>query len=743
MEIKLCKENVKSCSSKGLRFDDVGTPFYCEIRTFLPFLILASPTAAMCASSSEVQQTVSPQATNPWIVNWWQDLLWFIGPPILLVPLFYGLLQKISLSQLSLLVVTLGAVGHHLPGMIRAYGDSDLFVRYRVRFIVAPVFLVAVSVFYSFYRPDALGLVVVTWGFWHSQAQVYGFLRIYDSKVGLTDQPSAWADRLLCLSWFGGGILMSEGRVTDFLKVYYSTGGYPIDPAWISGLRSLAMGLMGISVVLYLIKLVRQRAEGRHPSPVKMIALVLSIGFWWYCMVGIRNVVLGVAMYEVFHDVQYLAIVWFFNRRRAESGPSAGWVTRTLFRPRMRLVFVYVGLVLAYGAGSLLTKSLEVSTFQTVLTGLFAASGLLHFYYDGFIWRIRDKSTSDTLGVENRTTVARLLGANANLRHASLWALFVVPLVLFTLTPERSEIHGEVVRTLPESAEAHLNYASWLRDQGDFSGAEKHLEQARTYHPDWWKIWSLQGELELARGQADDALKSLQRALEQEPLDAVTQFNLGDAYLRLGRIEEGIAAYQTAAELNPDFETNAFNNLGMALLQGGDAEEAENAFRQSLESDPSNLNARMNLALSLSLQEQTDDAIAVYEDILRNRPDYRDAYTTLIQFAIFSDRLELAEEWTQTFRQQFSQDPDSHALWGQLQLKQKHNDEAIASFSQALQIDPGNFKARLGLAQLEIARSNYSTSLAMLADLEQLPELSPMQRRRVQQLRRQIMSQSP
>ena len=641
------------------RFDQLATSFYCECWKLFCDLTSFSVThtAAMSASSPDMNQTTPNKTANLWIVNWWQDLLWFIALPLLLVPVFYGLLQQVPLAKVSLLVVTLGAVGHHLPGMIRAYGDADLFARYRVRFIVAPVFLVAVSVFYSFYRPDALGVVIVTWGFWHSQAQVYGFLRIYDSKVGLTDQPSAWVDRLFCLTWFGGGIVMSDGRVTDFLKVYYSAGGSLIDPAWIADLRSLAVAWMGISAAIYVVRLVRQWIRGRSPSLAKLIALVLSVGFWWFCMVGIRNVVLGVAMYEVFHDVQYLAIVWFFNRRRAESGPSAGWVTQTLFRPRARLVFVYVGLVLAYGAGSLFTKSLEVSAFQTVLTGLFAASGLLHFYYDGFIWRIRDKQTSDTLGVENGGGVVAMLNANGNLRHVALWSVFVVPLVVFTMTPERSEIHGEVVRTLPQGAEANLNYASWLRDQGNLDGAEGHLQRAFEQHPDWWKALSLQGEIELARGRYKAALQSLQLAAEQESLDAVTQFNLGDAYLRLGRIDEAVAAYERAAELNPRYETSAFNNLGMAMLQLRAGKDAEIAFRQSIESDPSNLNARMNLALALAMQEKTDDAMSVYQDIIRNRPDFRDAYLALIRLAKYAGRVEVVAAWTQRYQQRFSDNP--------------------------------------------------------------------------------------
>lgn len=48
---------------------------------------------------------------------------------------------------------------------------------------------------------------------------------------------------------------------------------------------------------------------------------------------------------------------------------------------------------------NLFTRGMERSSVQTVLTGLFVASGLLHFYYDGFIWRIRESKTRSALGV--------------------------------------------------------------------------------------------------------------------------------------------------------------------------------------------------------------------------------------------------------------------------------------------------------------------------------------------------------
>lgn len=694
----------------------------------------------MSTSTEQISSSREPRAVNFWIVNWWQDLLWFVGPPLFLVPLFAMLLKRMPLEQLSLLVVTFGAVGHHLPGMMRAYGDTQLFQRYRVRFIVAPLFLVTVSIYYSFYRVDVLGVILVLWGFWHSQAQVYGFLRIYDSKVGLIDQRSAWVDRLLCLSWFGGAIVMSDGRLTDFLKVYYRTGGIPIAAGLIEGCRLVFLGLMAVSLLLYLLRSISLWINGQSPNPVKLVSLILSIGFWWYCMVGVRNVILGVALYEVFHDMQYLAIVWFFNRRRVTTGKSPGWVTRFLFQPRVRLVVLYVTLVAAYGAGSLLTKNLDASVLQTVLSGLFAASGFLHFYYDGFIWRIRDKETSDTLGVansSNRSAVV-LIGNLYRFKHAALWLLFVIPLVILTFSSETEDVHAQVVQSLPDSDDAHLNYASELLEMGAFNDAEKHARIALEMNAEWSKPWHILGEISLARNQPKQALEFLDHAIKFEPLNAITQFNRGDALVKLNRIPEGVAAYEEASRLDPTYESSAFNNLGAAMLAAGATEEAENAFRQAIKTDPSDLDARLNLAQTLAQLQRFDEAIEVYRDVVSNRPDYSPPYSSLVQLLLMQQKFQEAEQVIERHQKYFPGETTGYTLEGILFLSQNQLGLAEASFQQALQSAPQNFKARYGLTQVRIQQNRLADADILVKEMEQGHSTIRSENRMIQQLRHQI-----
>jgi tetratricopeptide (TPR) repeat protein len=692
----------------------------------------------MTTSIESAISTSDQRSVNFWIVNWWQDLLWFVAPPLFLVPLFAMLLQRMPLEQLSLLVVTFGAVGHHLPGMIRAYGDTQLFQRYRIRFIVAPIFLLTVSIYYSYHRPDALGVLLVLWGFWHSQAQVYGFLRIYDSKVGQTDQSSVWVDRLLCVSWFGGAIAMSDGRLTDFLKVYYRSGGVSVNAGLINTVRLGLMGLMAVSLALFLFRLLTLWKAGSSPNPVKLLSIALSIGFWWYCMVGVRNVILGVALYEVFHDIQYLAIVWFFNRRRVTTGKSPGWVTRFLFQPRIRLVVLYVALVVAYGAGSLLTKNLDASVLQTVLSGLFAASGFLHFYYDGFIWRIRDKDTSETLGVVNFNRPAALIGNLSQYKHATLWLLFVIPLIVLSVSSESSDVHGQVVQSLPDSDDAHLNYASELLEMGELSQAEHHARIALNMNADWSKPWHILGEISLARNDPKHALGFFDKAIEFEPFNAITQFNRGDALIKLNRIPEGVAAYEEASRLDPTYESSAFNNLGVALLSSGAPEDAENAFQQAIASDPSDLDARLNLAQTLSQLQRYQEATEIYRDVISNRPDYSPPYASLVQLLIMQQRFQAAEQVIARHQKYFLGDITGDTLEGFLLLSQNQLSSAETSFQSVLQIDPHDFKARYGLTQLRIQQNRISDAQTLVNEMEHQSPLSRSQFQMIRQLRRHI-----
>ena len=91
---------------------------------------------------------------NLWILSSWRDLILYVCTPLLIVPMFVLAQTRWSAEDIYLFVAAFGAMGHHLPGMIRAYGDRALFQRFKWRFIFAPIFLVVVCTIFFFVGPQ-------------------------------------------------------------------------------------------------------------------------------------------------------------------------------------------------------------------------------------------------------------------------------------------------------------------------------------------------------------------------------------------------------------------------------------------------------------------------------------------------------------------------------------------------------------------------------------------------------------
>src|SRR5205809_6280074 len=95
---------------------------------------------------------------------------------------------------------------------------------------------------------------------------------------------------------------------------------------------------------------------------------------------------------------------------------------RFVFRRSGSLIGLYVGLVLAYGSVSHINAHIGMDTMKRILTGVVTASTLAHFYYVGFIRKVRERSTRQSLGVAGGTADVKLGGMLPGwVWHGSQW----------------------------------------------------------------------------------------------------------------------------------------------------------------------------------------------------------------------------------------------------------------------------------------------------------------------------------
>ncbi len=101
------------------------------------------------------------------------------------------------------------------------------------------------------------------------------------------------------------------------------------------------------------------------------------------------------------------------------------------------------------------------------------------------------------------------------------------------------------------------------------------------------------------KGQVEEAIARYRKALEIDPDYADAHNNLGSALFRAGRVDEAIPHFEDALRINPG-DAKAHNNLATALAQKGRVAEAVTHYQKVLEIDPDHAKARVSLAWLLA-----------------------------------------------------------------------------------------------------------------------------------------------
>src|SRR5438093_10014357 len=118
-------------------------------------------------------------------------------------------------------------------------------------------------------------------------------------------------------------------------------------------------------------------------------------------------------------------------------------------------------------------------------------------------------------------------------------------------------------RLRPDAAETHLARAQYLYfGLRDYAGALAQLEIARRGLPNDPRLFELTGYILRRRGQQEEGLQNLQRAVELDPRNFDTLQQIALSYQFLGRYAESIAALDRALAIVPEnAETRADRGL--------------------------------------------------------------------------------------------------------------------------------------------------------------------------------------
>ncbi len=214
----------------------------------------------------------------------------------------------------------------------------------------------------------------------------------------------------------------------------------------------------------------------------------------------------------------------------------------------------------------------------------------------------------------------------------------------------------------------------------DYGAAQKDAEQAMQRAPQSPAPYVQMGNVHLAQKHYADAIKYYQGALDRDPNSAEGLSGVMNTYVVQKQFDKAIAAAQAQIAKQPN-NSYFYDLLGTALFNGKkDLAASEAALNKAIELDKTNTDALEKLGKVQVEAGQTDKAIALYQQSIKDNPG----------------------------------DARFYILCGELYESKKDYEQAKAMYQQALSIQPDHPLASNNLAYVILEQGgNVDVALAM------------------------------
>jgi len=305
--------------------------------------------------------------------------LWIGGAALLPPAAGAGMIAALAVG------VSVLTFAHLIAVAPRAYLNRDVFAANRLRLTIVPVLLLAALTF----SPPLLvmgGVLAVFWDVHHSAMQTFGLGRIYDMKAGNGALVLRRADLRLNWALYVGPIAAGASLMEHLASLEgLGSAGWTTIASLPSVAESRLTGIAEIAIAAWLAILgwaawdYRAAIRAGYRFPIQKAALLGAAGLVSIAAWGLATPIVAFAIINLFHAVQYFALVWLKEggRMKAASG--------RLGALRWGGLALFLGLCAAFGFAYQYGRNLSW------FAGAFIACSLLHFWYDSFVWSVRKK----------------------------------------------------------------------------------------------------------------------------------------------------------------------------------------------------------------------------------------------------------------------------------------------------------------------------------------------------------------
>jgi len=346
----------------------------------------------MATAVAAVQKTSQPT----WIVSAGADLGWFTLGGAAAAYIFWALWRFAHVPLIVLVAIwaVIFDETHGFATISRTYLDAEERQR-RGRWLWGSLafFLAVGPVMILLHLGVWLELATELWGYYHVFKQHYGFMMMYKKKNADFKREDMRLDK-----WF-----FAVAFYFPFLtyplhdKQAASLLPFPIIPRLASVYENALLFVLILVTLAYLVRQVQKWRQGLSLNWPKQLLFASAIPVN-YLLFRSGMPLLGVyAAATIYHNVQYHRLVWFYNQNKyARPAPqtkeyglatlvNSRWLTYVAAAALYAIVFdVVPRFFLKDGVGLM-----NVGTRNQIIFSFFAAPGLLHYWVDGHIWKMR------------------------------------------------------------------------------------------------------------------------------------------------------------------------------------------------------------------------------------------------------------------------------------------------------------------------------------------------------------------
>jgi tetratricopeptide (TPR) repeat protein len=268
------------------------------------------------------------------------------------------------------------------------------------------------------------------------------------------------------------------------------------------------------------------------------------------------------------------------------------------------------------------------------------------------------------------------------------------------------------VRLDPEGAYSYNALGIAALEQANFDKAARAFREAVKRAPYWAYPMHNLALAYTQMGNYAEAVRTYQEAMKLAPNYSYLPYNLGLVSQRLNRRGEAEAAYKKALELAPN-DPMPLNALGYLAAASGKRADAERYYKEALAKDPNMLVARHNLAVLLSeRKDRVDEAIGLWKENLVKDANHLPSRLSLARVLAEQGKVtDAIAEYDKIVKEKPEYAAARVAL-GTSQAKAGQRDAALGNLREAVKIQPGNLDAWDQIGDLEKAAGRQTEAKA-------------------------------